>query len=158
MIEKTLSLEQALNKAQTLCARQEKCSWDIRTKLKQWHVATEESEKIIDKLKADKFIDDVRYAQLFARDKSKFNKWGPIKIAYSLKSKKIPDEIIKSVVDEIKSVSNDKILFELLSKKSKTIKAKSSYDLKVKLIRFGISRGFDYNQINETVILVVKAE
>jgi regulatory protein len=158
MIEKTLSLEQALHKAQALCARQERCSWDIQTKLRQWRVTTEDSDKIIDKLKADKFIDDERYAQLFARDKSKFNKWGPIKIAYSLRSKKIPDEIVKNVIAEIKSNSDNKTLLELLSKKSKTIKAKSSYDLKIKLIRFGIFRGFDYNQVNDTASLVVKSE
>ena len=158
MNERTLTLEQALHKAQSLCARQERCSWDIRSKLKQWHIIAGDIEIIITKLKADKFLDDERYAHMFAREKSKFNKWGPIKITYKLKSKNIPDEIVKSVMSEIHVEKDDKSLFELIIKKSKTIKAKSAYDLKVKLIRFGISRGFDYGLVSETVSSVIKLE
>ena len=114
MIEKPLTLEQALSKAQTLCARQERCSWDIRQKLKQWHVPSEDSEKIIDKLKANKFLDDERYALMFTRDKTKFNKWGPIKIAYALKSKKIPEEVIRKVLSEIQQGNDDNSILELI--------------------------------------------
>jgi regulatory protein len=156
--DKSFTLEQAQQRAKALCARQERCSFDIQKKLRQWHVIPADAEKIISKLIADKFIDDERYAQLFARDKSKFYKWGPIKIAYGLKSKNIPDEIIKSALSDIVTENDDQTLYDLLSKKAKTIKAKSIYDLKVKLIRFGIGRGFDYGKVVEIASSVLNRD
>lgn len=149
--DKVLTFERALNRVQSLCARQERCSTDIRLKLRQWKVLPDDIEKIITKLIKDNFINDERYAYMYARDKSKFNKWGPIKILYALKTKHIPEDIIKSVLLEIEPTQNDKALFDLLKNKAKTIKAKSTYDLKAKLIRFGISRGYDYGKVIEIV-------
>ena len=154
--DKTLNFEKALCKAQSLCARQERCTNDLRSKMRQWHVSAEDIEKVIKKLISDGFVNDERYAHMFARDKSKLSKWGPIKITYALKSKRIPDDIIKSILLEIEPDQDDKSLYELLSKKAKSIKAKSTQDLKVKLIRFGISRGYDYGLVNNTISSIVK--
>lgn len=156
MIDKELSPEKAFERAQFLCARQERCSDDIRKKLLQWKVSPANIDKIIQKLKADGFINDERFALMFARDKSKFNKWGPVKIAYALKLKHFSEDVIKSALSEIEFVNDQSHLVEILSKKAKNIKAKSPYDLKVKLIRFAVSRGFDYGQVNKAVVTLIK--
>jgi regulatory protein len=158
MNDKTVSFEKALHRTQALCAKQERCTNDLRIKMKQWHVSTEDIEKVINKLISDGFVNDERFAHMFARDKSKFNKWGPIKIAYSLKSKHIPDDLIKIILLEIEPEQNDKSVYEMLSKKAKSIKAKSTQDLKVKLIRFGISRGYDYGLISSIASSIIKEE
>ena len=150
-----ISPEKALTRAQAICAKQERCSNDIRLKLIQWQIAASEAEKIINKLVSDGFIDDERYARMFVRDKSKFNKWGPIKISYTLKSKRIPDNIIESALQEVIS-DDDKSLKELLRRKLKNLKAKSPYELKVKLIRFGVSRGYEYEVVNKILSSIVK--
>lgn len=149
-----LAPEKATQRAQALCARQERCSNDISTKLRQWQVPSDEIEKIIKKLQDDGFINDERYARMFARDKSKINKWGPLKISYSLKSKHIAENIIKDAIAELEP-PNDNILKDLLLKKMKGTKAKSSYDLKNKLIRFGISRGFDFGLVNKIASSII---
>ena len=148
---KKISYDAALNRAQALCARQEKCSFDIKQKLHIWGVADIDTKKVIDHLIKDGFINDERYAFMFVRDKSKFNKWGPLKIAQALRIKHIPEAIIQHSLKEIDKSLNENDLLDLLKKKSKSVKAKSDYDLKVKLIRFAISRGFDYNQILKLV-------
>jgi regulatory protein len=150
-LSKEVTPEKAIQRTQALCARQERCSHDIRIKLRQWQLPSADIEVIINKLQIDGFINDERYARMFTRDKSKFNKWGPLKILYALKSKHISDEIIKNAIDEIEHSNDTSILIDLLSKKRKGIKAKSPYDLKSKLIRFGISRGFDYGIVSKTV-------
>jgi regulatory protein len=120
-------------------------------KLKQWKVSPSDIDKIITKLLSDGFINDERFARIFVRDKSKFNKWGPLKIAYTLKTKRIADEIIEKAMHETKPFQDDNSLHDLLKKKAKTIKAKSTADLRNKLIRFGISRGFNYGKVYEIV-------
>lgn len=145
--EKTISLEVAIGRAQYLCARQEKCTFDIKAKLKLWNVSSEDIEKIIGQLIKDNFISDERYAAMYVRDKVKFNKWGPIKIAQALRAKRISETIIKESLNEFGSKDNEKTITELLKKKAGSIKAKSAQDLKIKLIRFGVSRGFEYSTI-----------
>jgi len=145
--DKALTLQQAIQRAQALCARQERCEYDIQLKLQQWQVAKEDIEKIIETLRAANFLNNQRYANMFVRDKSKFNKWGAIKIAYALKSKRIPEYIIRESLCELGTDDTQKTLTELLTKKAKHIKAKSKEDLKGKLIRYGMSRGFDYSTI-----------
>ena len=148
--------ERALQRTQALCARQERCSHDIRLKLKQWQLSNTNIEKIIKQLVADNFINDERYSKMFVRDKSKFNKWGSIKIKYTLKSKGFSEEVIKNALVEIDHSNDESTLKDLLSKKMKGIKTKSPYDLKTKLIRFGISRGFDYEIVNRIASLIIR--
>lgn len=148
--------EKALQRAQALCARQERCSYDIRLKLKQWKLSNVDIEKIIKVLIADRFIDDERYAKMFVRDRSKFYKWGPIKITHTLKSKQFSEEVIRTALEEIDHSKDELSLKELLEKKIKGIKSKSAHDLKIKLIRFGISRGFDYETVSKIATLVIK--
>jgi len=155
-IDKSLTPEKATRRAEALCAKQERCSYDIRMKLGQWQVSNGDVEKIIKQLIADGFINDERYARMFVRDKSKFNKWGPIKITYTLKSKHFSEDTIKDALGEIEHANDESTLKELLSKKLKGIKAKSPYDLKTKLIRFGISRGFGYEMVSKTASIIIK--
>lgn len=158
MRDNVLTPEKAIQRAQALCARQERCSHDIRLKLKQWQILNPEIEKIIKQLMADGFINDERYARMFVRDKSKFNKWGPKKITYTLKSKHFSEDIIKIALGEIDHANDESNLKEILLKKKKGIRAKSPYDLKTKLIRFGISRGFDYEAVNKIASLITKED
>jgi len=142
-----MDTKKGLDRAQWLCSQSEKCPYDIRQKLLQWGVDTEEIKKIIDLLVKDGFIDESRYAISFAREKARFNKWGPKKIEMALRAKRIADEHIATALSESAEHSNDDMLRELLAAKAKTIKAKDSYDLKTKLIRFGMSRGFEYGRV-----------
>lgn len=150
--------EKAIQRVQALCARQERCSHDIRLKLKQWQISNVEIEKIIKHLIIDGFINDERYARMFVRDKSKFNKWGPKKIIYTLKSKYFSEDIIKIALEEIEHANDESTLKEILLKKKKGIRAKSPYDLKTKLIRFGISRGFENEAVSKVASIIIKED
>ncbi len=69
-----VSIDKALTRLQNLCARQEKCVWDIMQKLKLWGINNEEAQKIVSMLVDEGFVDDRRYAQMFVREKSQLNK------------------------------------------------------------------------------------
>ncbi|HPD94417.1 MAG TPA: regulatory protein RecX, partial [Tenuifilaceae bacterium] len=95
------------------------------------------------------------YARFFVRDKSRLNKWGRVKIVSVLKSKGVSEGIINKALLEISPETNKKTLTDLVARKAKQIKAKSTYELKSKLIRFGMSRGFEMdlviNVVNEVI-------
>jgi regulatory protein len=49
-------------------------------------------------------------------------------------------------------------LVELLTRKLPTIKAKSTYEAKAKLIRFGVSRGFDMEMVVDCATQLISEE
>lgn len=143
MTNKQISPGKALIKAQNICAKQEKCKADIRKKLYEWKTPAEEIENILDKLVADKFIDENRYTGYFVRDKYKLNKWGRIKIVYSLKQKQIEQNIIDEAISAIDEAEYNKILQEELKKKLRSLKNEEKHKLKEKLLRFSAGRGYE---------------
>ena len=143
----------ALGKAMAQCSRRELCYDDIRNKLQLWGIDNNNASKIIEILQKENFVNESRYAAAFARDKFKYNKWGKVKIAAHLKSKKIPSDIVREAVDSIDHEQYIRFIRELLDSHKKTVKSKNQYDLKAKLLRYGLSKGFEssllYDVLNE---------
>lgn len=143
----------SLAKAMALCSKREYCTEDIRGKLRSWSVDSNETEKILNTLLKENFLNEVRFCEAFTRDKFRYNKWGKIKIAVHLKAKKIPYENIKAALELIDNELYISTLKELLFQKRKIITAKNQYELKGKLLRFGLSKGFEssllYDILNE---------
>jgi len=144
-------LKTALDRAMRACSQRESCIGDINAKLESWGVSSKNKEKIINVLINEKFIDEKRFATAFVKDKFNFNKWGKLKITAHLKSKNIPGEIIKSALYNIDDELYFQTLKELLSGHKRFIKAKNNYDLKARLLRFGLSRGFESSLIYEVL-------
>jgi regulatory protein len=144
MSEKAL-FKIALEKAMAQCSRREYCSDDIRNKLSLWGVDNDDIGKILRILISDNFINEPRYATAFVRDKFKYNKWGKVKISAHLRGKKVPQDIISPSLDSIDNDLYIKLLRELIEAHRKSVKAKNQYDLKAKLLRYGLSKGFESN-------------
>ena len=133
----------ALNKAMALCSRREFCCDDIRNKLLLWDIGNNDAEKIISILIKENFINQSRYAIAFVKDKFNYNKWGKIKIASHLRMKNIPADITRTALDAIDNEHYTKLLKELIAGHRRSVKAMNQYDLKAKLFRYGLSKGFE---------------
>jgi regulatory protein len=133
----------ALSKAMAICSRSEHCTDDIRLKLQLWGVGETDIIRIISELTRENFINEKRYAEAFVKDKFRYNKWGKVKIRANLKLKKLPVEMIGSALDSIDDDLYKKTLADLLASRRRSVKAKNQYDLKGKLLRYGLSKGFE---------------
>lgn len=153
---KKVSSQLALARLQKICSLQEKCITDILQKLKTWEIPEQDSQKIIESLKSDKFIDEERFAVFYVRDKNKINKWGREKIRYTLLHKGIAPEIIEAALSEIKEEKYNDTLKELLIKKKRETKSNNPYELRGKLIRFGTQRGYSFDIVYKLVDEVLK--
>jgi len=141
----------AYDKAAFLCSKSEHCSFDIQEKLKSWGLASTDIDAVIEKLTAEKYIDDERFARAYAKDKSRFNKWGKQKIAFMLRNKRIAPEIIRLALEEIEDDGYTDQLLKLLTDKAKTMSSANKFDRRNKLMRFALSRGFESEQINKAL-------
>jgi regulatory protein len=133
----------ALNKAMAQCSHREFCRDEIRNKLSLWGIENNDAEKIIEILINENFINESRFAAAFVRDKFKYNKWGKVKITAHLRAKKLSPDIINSALDSIDNEQYNKLIRGLIEVHRRTIKAKNQYDLKAKLLRYGLSKGFE---------------
>lgn len=141
-------LKRALWTVQRACSGRELCRDDIASRLKRFELTEKELDDIISSLEKDDFLSHERYTRAFTRDKSSLSGWGPAKIAWALRAKKIEEELIKSALEEISGESTTEKLNDILSKKYKTLeKETNKLKVKSKLVRFVISRGFDYGSV-----------
>lgn len=134
----------------------EYCESDILAKLERFELNAGEAEKILESLKADKFVDDNRYSRAFVRDKSRLSGWGGRKISFALRRKKIEQSIIAEAIKELDKTSEGERLLKILTVKEKTIGKEESRAKKTeKLIRFALSRGFNYDQALSAVNKII---
>ncbi len=139
--------KQILDRATRLCSNGEKCQYDIRTKIISWGLNQEDAHKAIQYLTKNNFIDDKRFTSYFVCDKLKFNKWGRIKIRYSLLQKKIDEEIISTCISEIDPNVYNEMLDHIIRNKIRSVGAPSNAQSKAKLLRFAAQRGFTSSEI-----------
>ena len=138
-----LSPAQAFNRAAALCARGEQSSGDISGKLVKWGLSTLDARQVVDQLIEQGFIDDGRYARAFANDKFAFNGWGRVKIAFQLRQKGIPDELITDALTVIDEDRYRQRLIDLLSAKWRSVNHNDSRTAWAAMMRFASSRGFE---------------
>jgi len=135
--------------AQRLCSQREYCAYDLRLKLKSKGVEAKEAELVIATLTQQNFLNETRYVHAFVHDKSKLQGWGPEKIRHTLRAKQLPDSLICSALAEINHNTQIETLRRLFETKRRSIKATSESELRIKLFRFALSRGFSYEDIND---------
>ncbi len=139
-----------LSRLQKLCSKAEYCKADVyRKALKDLEGDEEAAAKVVEALQADKYIDDARYAAAYAREKATLQGWGPVKIRFQLRGKGVSDEVIAAALEEIEPEKAESRLAKLLEAKAKTLKGDPQGRLK--LIKFALSRGYDYDVVKKMV-------
>ena len=157
----TLLFKEALKNAAVLCSKSEKCSFDLVEIFRKSGLTKNEITTAIEYLKKEKYIDDVRYAHHFINDKFRLNKWGKVKIAYSLRQKHIDQQLIEESLTAIPEEDYELTLRDLLRSKAKSIRGSSPYKRKHKLAVFAQGRGFENDlayRIAEEIITASRVE
>ncbi len=155
---RTKTPEQALASLMRLCARAEKSSGDARRLMRNWQIGAEDSRRILERLIKERFIDDERYAAAFVREKSNLGGWGGYKIRTALKRKEIEDSIIERALASINPDQSREQLRNRLARKERTTKASTLYEKRTKLIRYGLSLGYEFDIVSDTVTELMKAQ
>jgi regulatory protein len=142
--------EQVLTYLQNLCVKRECCSSEMLKKaLKALDGDGAAAQEMLDRLVADRFVDDARYAAAFAREKSSLTGWGPEKIRYALIMKGISRPDIAAAISGTDPGAAEAKLEKLVTAKCKTLHG-DPY-IKFKLIKYALSRGYLYDDVAKTV-------
>mgnify|MGYP000677631798 CR=1 FL=1 len=146
-----MTYEMALQRLSALCASAEHCEYEMTEKMRKWEVEESDRERIMEYLRKAKFVDDERYARAFVKDKIKYNKWGRRKVEQGLWAKHIAEDIRQRVLDEVDESQYKSVLTDLLKSQRRSIKAANDYAMNRKLIKFALSRGFDYSIVRHCI-------
>lgn len=138
-----MPFESLLAKAERFCAYQERCNHEVKQKLHKLLADEKISSKIISSLEEDGYLNDERFAKLFASGKFRIKRWGKNKIRAELRQKKIPDNFISNALDAIDGEEYMKTIQHLINRKERELKGLSSGNRRQKIYRFLLSKGFE---------------
>ncbi len=143
------------DRMRNLCSRREYCSSDIMKKAAAALDGDEDmAAEIVSKLIDEKYIDDLRYASAFARDKSSISGWGEVKIRYMLSAKGIARDVIAEALGEVDDAKKVDRLEKLMENKARSLKGDAQ--ARLKMLRFGMGRGYRYDEVAEVTDRIIE--
>ncbi len=152
-----ISAEEARARLEALCARAEKCTFELRTKLRNWQIAPSDADKIIRVLEEAKFVDDARFARAFVTDKVKFDRRGRRWLRQALAMKRIDTDLINDALDEIDEKDyRDNLVYSLKLKIRQNPALTETFEGRTKLYRYGITRGYEPELVSRVLREILK--
>jgi regulatory protein len=142
--------QKVADRMRALCSRREYSRKDVMKKdMTALDGDVAKAEEVVAKLVEERYVDDLRYATAFARDKASIAGWGEAKIRYMLSSKGIDRELIAQALDEVDDKKAETRLEKLMENKVRSLK--DDPQRRLKLLRFGLGRGYSYDQVTEMI-------
>lgn len=149
MFPKKYSKEQIILKLEAYCAYQERCLFEIETKLTSLNSSPSDLTSILTHLKECNFFDQERFSTSYAIGKFRNNKWGKQKIKAGLFQKKISADLISKALASIDITEYKSMAQNLYEKKWISLKSeKNEFERKQKTLRYLQSKGFEYDEIS----------
>ena len=144
--------QQAVPKIKQYCAYQERCHAEVKQKLYSFGLYKRDVEEIISQLIEENYLNEERFAILYAGGKFRMLKWGRVKIKQALKQKQVSDYCIKKALKEINETDYLKTLHKLAEQKLKTLKSeKNIFIKKRKLQDYLLQKGYEGELVRELV-------
>ncbi|MFM7852069.1 MAG: regulatory protein RecX [Flammeovirgaceae bacterium] len=149
--KKRISPADALKKIQHYCAYQERSHREVRNKLFDYGLFQTEVDEITSTLIAEGFLNEERFAKAFAGGKFRIKKWGRIKIMRELEMLGVSKRNITTGLKEIDEFDYRNTLISLLKKKTQQITDKDTFQLKDRLARYAIAKGYERDLVWEAL-------
>ena len=146
--------QQALPKAKHYCGYQERCHTEVKDKLYEYGLNKSEAEQIISQLIEEDFLNEERFAIMYAGGHFRTKHWGRVKIKYELKKKQVSEYCIKKALAAIDQVAYSKTLYKLTEQKLKTLKGEKNIFIKKKKLQDHLlQKGYENDLIKEIINL-----
>lgn len=150
--ECNISFLQAKNKIEAYCAYQDRCHYEVKTKLSQWNIVGEQQDQLIADLISNRFLDEERFAESYTSGKFRIKRWGKIKIRQHLKAKFVPEYCINKALKSIDLEEYYQTITHLVEKKTRELHTeKDLFKKKAKIARYLASKGFEQDLIFEAI-------
>lgn len=151
MDKKLFTFDEVKQKLVDYCVYQDRSHSEVEQKMREYMLIPEAKEEIFLYLINENYLNEERFARSYTRGKFYMKKWGKIKIAQHLKAKNIGERLIKKSFQEINNNDYRDAIQQLMEKFSVNLHGLKDYQKKHKLIRFLLSKGYEYEIILESI-------
>lgn len=107
---------EVLQKLRSFCAYRERSVFEVELKARELGVEKVCLDFYMEPLKQEGFVDDKRFAELYARSKFRQNQWGKYKIRAALMEKRVSPSLIDLALTEIEEDAYEQTAISLIEK------------------------------------------
>lgn len=120
--------------------------WELRDYLKRKECPQAVTEKILNKLSINGFVNDEQFAKRWVENRRLMKATSRRKLAQELQQKRIPRDIIEAVLADDKEATDEReVLRELVEKK------RHRYPDQIKLMQYLARQGYNYEDIKNVL-------
>jgi regulatory protein len=147
---KNMTNSALLDRARRYCALAEQCESGVRQKLVTWGAGADEANGVVDRLRAEGYLDDKRYARAYCESKILQQGWGRQKVLYQLRLKHLPKDAIDAAMGSVDEEAYLGVLASVAERKKQELGGDGPEQQR-KLMSFLTSRGFTFGEINKVI-------
>lgn len=151
--KKSYTFDEIKLKLVNYCVYQDRCHYEVEAKMREFNLIQEAKDEILLYLMRENFLNEERYTRSYIRGKFYIKHWGRNKIRMSLKQKGISTKMMDSCFDEIDSGDYSKELEKQFENYYSKISGTPDYQKKMKTIKYLLSRGYEYEEIQNISII-----
>ena len=142
-MEREMTFDEALDRCRFLAAKGECCTFDLEQKMRNWGVQSADIQRVIKSLVAERFVDNLRFATAYVRDKTRFNHWGRVKTTLMLRQKHIDKQVINEAFNELPESDYQRAFEAERDKKLRQLRALKPFERNRKTAAYLIQKGFE---------------
>ncbi len=141
----------AYPKIKHYCGYSERCHYEVREKLFGMGLLKKDVELLLSRLIEEDYLNEERYAVLFAGGHFRQRKWGKTKIIYELRQKRVSEQNIKRALKEIGEDDYLQTLQKLAQAKWKSLKGEQYLVREAKTNAFLQQKGYEWPVIQKII-------
>jgi regulatory protein len=150
-VQKSLTPELAYPKIKQYCGYSERCHYEVREKLFGMGLAKKDVETLLSRLIEENYLNEERFAILFAGGHFRQKKWGRAKIIYALRQKRVSEQNIKRGLKEIQEEDYLSALQKLAQAKWTSLKGEQSISREAKTSSYLLQKGYERTVIQDII-------
>ena len=147
----------AYPKIKHYCGYSERCHYEVREKLFGMGLVKKDVEILLSRLIEENYLNEERYAILFAGGHFRQKNWGKTKIIYALKQKRVSEQNIKRALKEIPEEDYTNFLQKLAMVKWKSLKAEQRINREAKTSAYLLQKGYERPLVHQ-IIGIIKSK
>ena len=157
-VQNRLNKEQGLEKIKYYCSYQERCHREVKEKLYGYGLRKADVEEILSTLIENNYLNEERFAILFAGSKFRIKQWGRKKIQYELQQKGVSSFLITLSLKEIGDEPYFETLTKLAEKKWKSLKGQQYLVRQSKTYNYLLQKGYEPVLISRAIAQIKSPE
>lgn len=149
---KTLSPEQALQKARHYCGYQERCHSEVQEKLYSFGLRKPQVDAVLAMLIEENYLNEERFAIQYAGGHFRLKQWGKVRIRYQLKQKQVSEYCIKKALAGIDDEDYARTLARLAEQKWEKLDPATAFPFRRKQLQeYLLGKGYEAPRIAEVL-------